>query len=73
MELRNTKIKLSKRESDILKLAAKGKSNCEIGDCLYISVHTVKAHLIEIYRKFKVHNRVQLVIKAIQLGFVSIE
>ena len=73
MELRKNKIKLSGRESDVLKLVSEGKSNCEIGHCLFISVHTVKAHLIDIYRKFQVHNRIQLVIRAVQLGFISIE
>ena len=73
MELRKNEITLTGRESEILKLAAEGKSNCEIGDCLYISVHTVKAHMIELYRKFKVHNRIQLIIRAIRLGFISVE
>ena len=73
MELGNENIKLSDRESDILKLVSEGKSNCEIGDCLYISVHTVKTHLIELYRKFNVHNRIQLIIRAIRLKFISVE
>ena len=64
---------MSDRESDILKLIAEGKSNSEIGDYLYISVHTVKAHLAEIYEKFKVHNRIQLIIKAIRFGYISVD
>ena len=72
MELRNKYIKLTKIQIEILKLVLEGKSNSEIGNCLYISVHTVKAHLLLLYRKFEVHNKIQLLIKAIQLGHISV-
>jgi DNA-binding NarL/FixJ family response regulator len=50
---------LSQREKEILLLVAEGHSNQEIADLLRISVHTVKTHLYNIYRKVAVPNRLQ--------------
>lgn len=56
---------LTTREKEILSLIIDGKSNPEIADTLIISIHTVKAHIESIYRKFGVHNKVQASIYAI--------
>jgi len=48
---------LSKREIEILNLVARGAINTEIGEKLFISRHTVKSHLYNIYKKIKVTNR----------------
>ena len=64
-------LKVTERELKVLNLVAEGKTNSEIGSCLYISIHTVKAYLEKLYEKFEVHNRVQLVIKAIQLQIIN--
>ena len=37
-----------------------GLSNQEISDRLIISVHTLKKHILNIYRKADVNNRIQL-------------
>ncbi|MGW8223349.1 MAG: response regulator transcription factor, partial [Syntrophobacteria bacterium] len=50
---------LSAREIEILNLVAKGAMNIEIADTLYISRHTVKSHLYNIYKKIKVANRLE--------------
>ena len=71
MELRNLEIKLSERELQIIKLMAEGMSNAEIGNHIFISFHTVKAEIEKLYGKFEVHNRIQLIIKAIRLGIIS--
>ncbi len=52
--------KLTKRESEIVKLLMEGKTNKEIASLLFISVHTVKANIEKIYDKYNIHNRVLL-------------
>lgn len=51
---------LTEREADIMRLAAEGCTNREIGSELFISESTVKKHINAIYRKLDVENRVQL-------------
>jgi len=50
---------LSGREIEILGLVAQGAMNTEIAQTLYISRHTVKSHLYNIYKKIKVTNRLE--------------
>ena len=50
---------LSQRESEILDLVSRGAMNTEIGEKLFISRHTVKSHLYNIYKKIKVTNRLE--------------
>lgn len=51
---------LTEREADVMRLAAEGCTNREIGQELFIAESTVKKHVNAIYRKLKVENRVQL-------------
>ncbi len=51
---------LSKRESEVLELMVKGMSNKEIADSLYLSIHTVKTHMQNIFKKFNAKNRTEL-------------
>ncbi|MCP4217538.1 MAG: response regulator transcription factor [bacterium] len=55
-----TKYKISKREKEILDLLLQGKSNKDIEDELYISINTVKAHVYNVFQKFGVKSRLQL-------------
>lgn len=64
---------LTERELKVLINLTNGLTNTEIANKLYISVHTVKAHLEVIYEKLKVNNRVQAAIKAVALGFVDVK
>lgn len=52
---------LSDREIEVLRELAKGLSNKEIGESLCISVATVKSHIINIYSKLQIGNRVEAV------------
>ncbi len=61
---------LSERETEILRLLAKGMSFNEIGDILTISPHTVTAHIKKIYRKLQVHSRGEAVYEAVQMGLL---
>ncbi len=52
---------LSNREIDVAALIARGLSNDEIADRLFISIPTVKTHVSRIFRKAGARNRAQLV------------
>jgi len=61
---------LSQREVDVIKLMAKGHNNRQIADLLYISEHTVKVHIRNIFRKIDVTDRTNAVLWAIDRGLV---
>ncbi len=63
--MNKSKFNLTKREEEALSLILKGYSNTEMAKSMSVSVHTVKAHIESIYRKFGVHNKVQAVLFAI--------
>ena len=54
---------LTKREAEILKLIAKGKTNLEIAGDLSISQQTVKNHVSKIFLKLEAKNRIQALLK----------
>jgi DNA-binding NarL/FixJ family response regulator len=64
---------LSKREIDVLKMAAKGMSNKEIAEELFLSVHTVEAHLRNIFNTLGVGSRIEAVIHALRKGWFNLE
>ena len=53
------KARLTTREIEILLLVSAGANNTEIADKLFISHHTVKTHLYNIFQKIGVPNRLQ--------------
>ena len=57
---------LSKREEDILKLVATGKSNREVGEALDLQEKTVKHYMTSILQKLQVRNRVEAAMLARQ-------
>lgn len=63
---------LTQREKEILNLLIEGQSNHTIAKNLFISIHTVKAHIESIYRKFGVHNKVQAAIYAVYHNIIDI-
>ncbi|MDP9364081.1 MAG: response regulator transcription factor, partial [Chloroflexota bacterium] len=48
---------LSEREAEVLRLVASGLSNAEVAERLFLSPHTVNAHLRRIYDKLDVSSR----------------
>jgi len=62
---------LTNREIEILMLIAKGKTNQEIADELFIAVKTVKVHVSNILGKLDVQDRTQAVIYAFQHNLVK--
>jgi len=64
---------LSDREMDIIKLAAKGMSNKEIGDELHLSKRTVEGHLRSIFNKLGVGSRTEAVLHALREGWFTLD
>lgn len=54
------------REREILKQIAEGKSDQEIADLLFISIHTVRTHIRNLFKKIGVSSRSQAIVKSIQ-------
>lgn len=63
---------LSRREVEVLVLIARGKSNKDIGEELYISEKTVKNHITNIFRKIHVTDRTQAALYAVKNRMVKI-
>ena len=53
---------LTRREYEVTRLVARGRSNRQVADRLQISEQTVKNHIQSIFRKLGVDNRVELAI-----------
>jgi DNA-binding NarL/FixJ family response regulator len=62
---------LTKREKEIAKLLAEGKSSKEIARLLYISIYTVRRHRDNIMRKLELKGLADLVRYALEQGYTS--
>lgn len=70
--VKTTKNKLSKRETEILKLLVKGKSNKEIANELFISIHTVISHRKNITKKLGIKSTAAMAIYAVANNLIDI-
>jgi len=64
---------LTKREREILKMLAEGRSVKEIATGFELSVKTVEAHKFNLMRKLDIHNKAQLVQYAIQKKIIRLQ
>ncbi|MBS1675069.1 MAG: response regulator transcription factor [Actinobacteria bacterium] len=62
---------LSERELDTARYIAEGLSNAEIAARMYISETTVKAHVTAVLQKLGVRDRVQVIVRCYESGFVQ--
>lgn len=61
---------LSKRELEVLELMARGLSNQEIADALFVSLNTVKTHAANLFVKLDVRRRTQAIERGKTLGLI---
>lgn len=64
---------LTGRETEVLKLLARGKANKQIASSLFVGEKTVKAHVSNILSKLGVQSRTQAALHAVRTGLVSID
>ena len=72
-EERATGGQLTAREMEILRWAARGLSNKEISEKLFISLRTVKAHMTNIFNKLGCSSRTDAIIKGLKQGYISLD
>lgn len=64
---------LTRREAEVLKLAAKGMSNRDIAAYLNLSEGTIKGYFVGVFGKMGVSSRTEAVTEAVKRGWVSLE
>lgn len=68
--LRDPAPTLSKRELEVLRLVASGRTNREVARELFVSEATVKTHLVHVFEKLHVDSRTGAVSRARELGLL---
>ncbi|CAM3679232.1 response regulator transcription factor [Kibdelosporangium persicum] len=68
---RATDVTLTEREQDVVRAVARGLTNTEIGNELFMSLSTVKTHLAAVQSKIDARNRVEVAAWAWRTGLMS--
>ena len=65
------KLRLNRREYEVLQLLSSGYSNADIAKTLFLSVSTIKSHVSNLFSKMDVKSRTQAIDKAKRLGIIK--
>jgi LuxR family transcriptional regulator, maltose regulon positive regulatory protein len=66
------KVQLTRRETQVVRLLARGRTYVQVADELGMSANTVGTHVKNAYLKLDVHNAASAVVRAIQLGLIDV-
>jgi DNA-binding CsgD family transcriptional regulator len=64
-------VRLTGRETEVLRLIARGCTYSQVGDRLGMSAHTVASHIKNAYRKLEVHCAAAAVMRAVELQLIT--
>ncbi|MFA8300559.1 MAG: response regulator [Hyphomicrobiales bacterium] len=67
-----SKLKLTKREKEVLELSCMGYTIKEVADKLFISDRTVEKHRSQLMKRFSANNFIEVILLSIKLGFVIV-
>ncbi|QCP54517.1 LuxR family transcriptional regulator [Trinickia violacea] len=62
---------LSRREKEVMRLTAEGKTASDIGTILFLTERTINFHVANVMAKLGATNKIQAAIKAVMLGMLS--
>ena len=63
-------MKLTRRQAEVLQLIYEGKSSQEVAEILFVAPRTIDFHLVNIYARLGVRNRIQAFREAMRLGII---
>jgi DNA-binding CsgD family transcriptional regulator len=64
-------VQLTGRETQVLRLIARGCTYSQVADLLGVSAYTVGTHVTNLYRKLEVHSAAAAVMRAVELDLLS--